>query len=110
MDRDVVGAPSAAAVADEPAVLGLSVADKTGWPYPVHVLDRAARLLGHDHAIAVGRCGGEGSAICDGEVEAGGVGCQEDVDGVELAGRVVLVWWKAELAVARDVKGDLEGF
>ncbi|KFZ18474.1 hypothetical protein V501_01200 [Pseudogymnoascus sp. VKM F-4519 (FW-2642)] len=111
MNRDIIAPPRAPALAHEPRSLGLSVAAKAGGPEPVHVLDGAAGLLGHDDAVgAVGGGGGEGGAIGDGEVEARGVGGKEEGYGVELAGGGVGVGREAELAVAGDVDGDLEDF
>lgn len=75
------------------------------------MLDCAARLLRHDDAVlAVGGGGGKGGAVGDGEVQAGGVGGEEDGYGVELAGGRVFIRWETELAVAGDIDGDLEDF
>lgn len=75
------------------------------------MLDCATGLLVHDDTIlAVGGGGRDSGAVGDGEVQAGGVGGEEDGYGVELTGSGVFIWWEAELAVARNIDGDLEDF
>lgn len=71
------------------------------------MLDGAAGLGRHDVAEA-GIVRGRGP-VGDGEVPPGLVAVEEDGDVVDLAGAVLAVRGQAQLAVRRNIKGDLDG-
>jgi hypothetical protein len=89
-----------------PAAFVGAIANETIWPRPLHMLDCAPRLHGHDGAQTAVACGR--GAVADREVAASVVAVQEYGDVVDRARAIVRIRRQAQLAVGGEVERHLE--